>query len=179
MKQNNPLYPNSPNQSSMEMIILCDPNKKGGISLIYGMLFQLTNTATLEYIRSSWEADLEVEITNEQWEIALEQIHRSSVCARHGLIQFKVIHRLHWSRQKLNKIFPEVDPACNRCGLEPASLAHMFWSCPRLPSYWENMFLTFSKIGQKPIDPDPRIAVLGITDFEIAKNSTEQNIIPY
>ncbi len=121
----------------MEMIILHDPNEKGGISYIYEMLFQLTNTTTLEHLKSSWEEYLGVEITDEQWEIALKQIHRSSICARHGLIQFKVIHRLHWSKQKLSKIFPDVDPSCDRCGQVPASLAHMFWSCPKLSSYWK------------------------------------------
>ncbi len=104
----------------------------------------------------------------------LKQIHRSSICARHGLIQFKVIHRLHWSKQKLSKIFPDVDPSCDRCGQVPALLAHMFWSCPKLSSYWKNVFLTFSRILQRPVDLDPLMAVLGIADFEIVRSSSEQ-----
>ncbi len=35
-----------------------------------------------------------VEITDEQWKRALNRF-----IAHHGLIQFKVIHRLHWSKQ--------------------------------------------------------------------------------
>lgn len=177
VKQNNILYPNSPNQTTMEKILLRDPHNKSSISYIYETLFQLTSTTTLEHIRSSWAEDLEIEITEEQWEAALQQIHGSSVCARHGLIQFKVIHRLHWSKQKLSKIFPNVDPSCDRCGRAPASLAHMFWSCTKLISYWRSIFRTLSRILQRPIDLDPRIAVLGIIKSETVTNRADQTMI--
>ncbi len=77
--------------------------------LIYIYIYiytQLTSTSALEHLKSSWEEYLGVEITDEQWKRALNRF-----MAYHGLIQFKVIHRLHWSKQKLGKIFPEVDPS--------------------------------------------------------------------
>lgn len=123
VKQNIPLYPNAPSQSPMEVILLRDPHKTGDISNtgIYEKRSQWAGTTTVEHLKSAWQDDLGGEIAEEQWQTALKRIHSSSVCATHGLLQFKIIHRLHWSKQKLNKIFPEI-PSCDRCGLTPASL---------------------------------------------------------
>ncbi len=38
------------------------------------------------------------------------------------------------------------DSSCPRCGLEPADLSHMLWGCPRLKSFWLDIFKTFSSI---------------------------------
>lgn len=46
-----------------------------------------------------------MELSEEAWRDSLTHIHTSSLCLRHGLIQFKVLHRLHYSRDKLAKIF--------------------------------------------------------------------------
>lgn len=133
----------------------------------------------MDHLRSAWQGDLDKDITEEQWQTALTQIHKSSACVRHGLLQFKTIHRLHWTKQKLHKIFPEIDPSCDRCGLEPASVGHMFWSCPRILNYWNNIFQTLSEILYRPINADPLVAILGIIDSTIVKNSAEHNMISF
>ena len=120
--QNNPSYPNSPNRSSMELILMQDPSKKAGISKIYESLSNLAGKATMDHLRLAWQDDLSREITEDQWQRAPTQTHSSSICARHSLMQFKIIHHLHWSKQKLHSIFPSADPLCDRCGLGPASI---------------------------------------------------------
>lgn len=70
--QNNPSYPSSPTQSSMELILTQDPFKKGGISKSYENLSNLTDDTTLDHLRTAWQEDLGSEITEEQWQTALE-----------------------------------------------------------------------------------------------------------
>ena len=48
----------------------------------------------------------------EQSWTALAQTHRSSICARHGLIQFKIIHCLHWLLHPLPPLGGVVLPVC-------------------------------------------------------------------
>ena len=96
------------------------------------------------------------------WNCALSRIHSASFSARHSLIQFKVVHRLHWSRAKLGKIFPDIDPICSRCKLEPATLFHQFWSCPKLADLWGRIFLCFSEVFGIDFDPCPTTALFGI-----------------
>lgn len=44
------------------------------------------------------------------------------------IIQFKVLHGLHWSEVRLPKFKPSIDPVCDRCRILPANLSHLFWS---------------------------------------------------
>lgn len=177
--QNNPSYPNSPYQSIIELIPIQDPHKKGGIAYIYEKPSNLISTDTMDHLRSAWKDDLGGEITEEQWQTALEQIHCSSICARHGLLQFKIIHCVHWSKQKPHKIFPSVDPSCHRSGLTPASLGHMFWSCPKLSNYWHSIFQTLLNILHRPVGADPLVAVLEISDLGVLKNNTKHKMISF
>lgn len=71
---------------------------------------------------------------------ALRNINHSSVNARHNLVQFKVIHRLHYSKVKLHKIFPDTSPLCERCKQDEGTLTHLFWTCPKLHVYWALIF---------------------------------------
>ncbi len=93
---------------------------------------------------------------------SLESIHTSSLCIRHGLTQFKVLHRLHYSRDKLSKLFPTVDPGCPRCSYVPTTIGHMFWSCTSLNDYWRQIFDEFSKICGQTIAPDYHTAIFGV-----------------
>ena len=69
------------------------------------------------------------------------------LCARHGVLQCKVIHRVHWSKSKLASIYPDIDPNCNKSSYQqPANLSHMFWSCPTLAPFWTSVFDSFSAI---------------------------------
>ena len=63
------------------------------------------------------------------WQDVLDRIQRSLMCLSHAIIQAKVVPHLHWSKVRLAKLTPSVDPMCDRYKIEPATLSHMFWSC--------------------------------------------------
>ncbi len=54
----------------------------------------------------------------------LRNVHTCSVNARHSLIQFKVIHRLRYSKLKLHQIYPTISPLCNKCETLEGTLFH-------------------------------------------------------
>ncbi len=82
--------------------------------------------AALEHLKTAWEDDLEIDIEDWQWDEAQEQVNSSSLCIRHGLIQFKILHRLHLSKLKLSKVFSSVEPICDRCGQTPAPVTRTY-----------------------------------------------------
>ena len=110
---------------------------------------------TLDHLKAAWERDLGVELTDGTWETALGLVHSSSICARHGLIQCKILHRIHYTNARLARILPDVSDACNRCGQSPADLVHMFWACPRLSEFWTDIFKSFKDIAGVDVPPDP------------------------
>lgn len=177
VKYNDINYPRAPPQAPSESLFLKNPATKGGISILYNKLSQLAGFNTLQHLRQAWVEELGTEISEEQWEQALSCTHSASICARHGLIQFKIIHRLHWSRLKLSKVFPDVDPLCIRCKQAVASLSHMFWGCSELSTFWSKIFSTLSKALLKTIDLNPLTAILGIVDQKVIKRQSERKVI--
>ena len=160
-------FPNEPSTSQMDTLFLQNPFIKGGISIIYHKLSQLEGDVSLEHVRAAWQEDLELDIADWQWEEAQERVHSSSLCIRHGLIQFKILHRLHLSKLKLSKMFSSVDPLCDRCSQTPASLGHMFWKCPNIRNYWISVFQLLSEVLGKPLDPDPIMAIFGVNSDNV------------
>lgn len=145
----------------MELLFTSDPSSRGIISSIYNHLSNQQHTS-LNFIKSAWEEDLGIVLAEEHWEEIQASVHSASICTRHGLIQFKVLHRLHLSKVKLSKMYPSINPLCDRCGMHPATLGHMFWHCPKLLNYWKSIFQALSDILGHILDPDPTLAIFGV-----------------
>lgn len=92
----------------------------------------------------------------------MRQIHESSPSSRHGLLQFKIIHRLRFSRVKLAKLFPSLDPVCEKCQAALASLIPMYWACPNLQSFQEAVFLSLGEVLGNVVDINPVTDLFGI-----------------
>lgn len=128
-------FPLKPDISPLDDCFALKPHLSGGVSQLC-TLIQSMKCLSLLPLKVQWEEDLNVGLTDDIWQRAIHRIYTSSICVRHKLIQFKVFNRLHLSRTKLAKIYPNVDPNCICCHQAPASVAHMFWSCPSLGSFW-------------------------------------------
>ena len=68
----------------------------------------------MKHMQSAWEEDLGVEVTNEMWREGVERLHLGSIKTRLQLIQFKVMHRLHYFTEQIYKMFPNVSDICDR-----------------------------------------------------------------
>ena len=85
----------------------------------------LLDNVKIGKIKNAWEKELGTEISEEVWTTALTRVNNSTSCARLGLIQFKVVHRLHWCRAKISSFYPNVDSKCVRCLVNVADLTHV------------------------------------------------------
>ena len=92
---------------------------------------------------------------------SLSRIRSCSVNVRHQSIQFKVMHRLYYSKSKLHRIYPATSPLCDRCKSAEGSLAHLFWTCPNRYNFWNEKFKWFSDMYGSEFRPDPNIALFG------------------
>lgn len=174
-----PSFPNQPPNSAMETVFLSNPFQRGLIAKIHNVLSQEETTPTLDHLKRAWQDDLGVSITDNQWSKAQRNVHSTSVCIRHGLLQFKVLHRLHLSKLKLSKMFPSISPSCDRCSQGPASLAHMFWNCPHITTYWNTIFQTLSKILKKQLKPEPIWALFGVKPVNVQLSDTQNSMVGF
>lgn len=171
-------FPSIPQTSPLDAILEVQPGIRGTISRLYARIFDL-ETCSLMIVKENWEKDMGVDIADEQWSDILQRIHSTSICARHSLIQFKIVHRLHMSKVKLSKMYPEVNPICDRCKQAPATLFHTFWSCSSLTSFWTSIFEAYSKITGVNIDPCPFIGLFGVPSEILPIQRSELNCIAY
>lgn len=59
-------------------------------------------------------------------------------------------------------MYPDVDPTCDKCKGVPASLYHMYWTCPSLGNFWTLVFHALSDILHHRIEPNPLTGIFGI-----------------
>ncbi|XP_014833189.1 PREDICTED: uncharacterized protein LOC106910967 [Poecilia mexicana] len=100
-----PCFPNLPPMGGMDILLQTPTHCRGLISKIYNSISSL-NAVKLDEIRAEWSEELGIHISDETWNHALHRVNGSTSCARLGLIQFKVLHRIHYSRaQTLKDLF--------------------------------------------------------------------------
>uniref|UniRef100_A0A3P8QX47 Reverse transcriptase domain-containing protein n=1 Tax=Astatotilapia calliptera TaxID=8154 RepID=A0A3P8QX47_ASTCA len=175
---NTDCFPSCPPPSLLDDIFDFKPNAKRVISDVYVLLSNF-RLSTLQSLRERWGSDLGQRITDETWHKIINSISSSSICLKHVVIQFKVVHRLHWSKTRLSKIKDGFDPTCDRCRREPASLFHMFWACPKLGSFWKSIFETISNIFGVPIAPCPFIAIFGVTPCDASLSKSHSDLLAF
>jgi hypothetical protein len=56
--------------------------------------------ASTSHLKETWGKELNIEISDDLWGEALSRIPSCSINARYQLIQYKVVHRLHYSKTK-------------------------------------------------------------------------------
>lgn len=173
-----PNFPSVPPEQPWESLLLHSPHQRGMISNIYNFILAL-NSQSNDKIKNAWERELGTQLTEEVWERAVGRIKSTTSCARLGLIQFKVLHRVHFSKSRLSEIYPEVVDTCDKCHGSPCHLSHMFFLCPELNGFWTGYFSIMSTVLGVDLQACPLIAIFGIPDASLALNSIQKDIIAY
>lgn len=162
VRQSIPHFETLPEQHSFYEVLIRPPTSKHLISLFVNIFCSATPSL---HIKEAWISDIGEEISDALWAQGLNRIKTCSVNARLQLIQFKVIHRLHFSRTKLNRIFPSVSATCDKCKSDDGTLGHLFWSCPKLRTFWDDIFHLYSEVYGKQLTPDSLLVILGCSNF--------------
>lgn len=171
---NLPNFPQKPPHTLLDAILSLSA-VRGFIAIVVKLI--LSSLSSPLATRNSWEKELGGTLSDEWWQSALNRVNSTSSCASLTLIQFKVLHRIHFSKAKLKKLFNTSD-TCDRCSLSPASHTHMFFSCPRLSSYWSSFYSTLSKALNKPVLSSPLTSIFGVPeDFTLFNR--ENNCIAF
>lgn len=174
-----PQFPVLPEKSLLDSLLEVPFGMRGCTARLYSIIMS-TNKVKMEIVKSRWEKEIGMVISEDVWEEALKRVNGSTSCARLGLIQFKVVHRLHWSRAKISSFYPHMDSRCVRCHAGVADLTHMFWSCHTLTQYWSTVFNVLSEVLEVRIEPCVIVAIFGVPPDEVDAWTKKQcNIISF
>lgn len=177
IRNQNPKFPSRPPETLIDSLLALGPEQKRLISSIY-LLIASAVDSPITNPKDSWERELGTTLSDEYWPRVLRAIHSSSICARHSLIQFKIVHRVHYTNLKLSRIYPNVSDSCTRCKQSPADHAHMFWSCPRLATFWSEIFNTLNTAYSTAITSEPLVALFGVP-LQPSTSRTMQQVIAF
>lgn len=175
-RTHSPQFPQAPPLSGADLVLKAKSLPKGHVSFLYYLL-----SPTIDWVvnksRADWESELQTSFCNA---LRKKALNSSSSCARLSLIQFKVLFRLHYNRDKLFKLYPDkTTEACTKCSQTPCNLTHMFWSCSKLTNYWQSFFKSISNILGIYVSPSPQIAIFGVPPEELATTSLQDNVIAF
>lgn len=100
----------------------------------------LLNTAKVDGQAKSllhWQKD-RIDLDEDEWTRAMEILLAVvSISPCQQLTQLFILHRTHYTLQKLFAWGKYTSPLCQRCSVSNGSLIHMLWRCPKLHRYWE------------------------------------------
>ena len=150
----------------------------GSIAVLYDLIIS-AGTSPLTGAVGKWERELGLDLTDEWWEIAFKRVNSTSSCARLTLIQFKVLHRIHFTKAKLSKLFPGSSDICDRCSSSIADHTHMFYSCSKLAAFWSVFFDTVSKALNISLSPSPHIAIFGVPEDLTMLTRNQSDVIAF
>ena len=168
-------YEHKPINTILSCLIRHNANSKGSISFLYSLLLPHVTLSDTK-IKKAWEEELGVEITDDTWSAILAMISKSSINSRHRLIQFKIVHRLHYTKSRLHTVYPNISPLCDKCKQDTGTLLHQLWLCPKLHAFWSLIFDYISKAYEKPIGPDQFLALFGLSVTSTLDNHVVQAI---
>lgn len=142
-----PNFPSLPPEHCWETMLSFVPHNRGIISRLYDIILAFSDDSN-DKLKRTWERELGIQIQEESWEQAIERIRSTTTCARLRLIQFKVLHRVHFSKLRLSEIYPDVEDKCDKCHGSPCHLSHMFFFffCPDLKDFWLGYFNIMSSV---------------------------------
>ena len=152
------------------------PFSKGAVSRAYSLLQDLSSPSS-SHLQEVWRVELGLDIPDDIWEECIDNVHHSSINVRHSLIQFKVVHRLHFSPSRLHKIYDNSSPMCLKCVTEEGTLAHQFLYCCKLQTFWNQVFDFISKAYNREFSPSPLTALFGVVERGWSHNKFERQAI--
>lgn len=149
--------------SCIEKLVFCSEAPKS-ISVFHNVLRDYGNISTL-HLKQTWEKELDVKITNDQWYDAWKSVRDLRVCNRVKATQLKILHRAHISPSKRHRFDAEFSPICLKCKTEIASLTHCLWSCWKIQRFWFNVGQEINKILSVNFEINAIYMLLGLSNI--------------
>ena len=116
-------------------------NSKKLISRLY-QGFQRQKETKTGYIRSKWEKELNIEISEEDWCSMWNTQHSSTSSKKWREFGWKNLVRFFITPLIKSRHSHSHQPCWRLCGHMDANHSHIFWMCPKIKMFWTNICLT-------------------------------------
>lgn len=161
--------------SELQAILSPSGKKRRLTRSMYNLLVSRENSdELLQNIYSKWAEDLGDNI-KAKWKKCLSFTYKTTTNENLWLIQFKLMTRIYYTRDKLNKFDKSLSSKCLRCTIIEDSLMHAFWHCKDINDSWKSIERWLSKHTNSNITFSESLCIF--QDIENIKYPTNLQII--
>lgn len=127
-----------PPLSTIENIAVNHHQSRGLLSKFYNILLLSSKESSLSYLQA-WKADLQTEISDDEWNNSCLLAQKQTINTRLRLLQYKWLFRTYITPVKLHHFNSNIPGVCVKCGVDKGTLLHCMWQCPELQIFWKEV----------------------------------------
>ena len=98
-----------------------------------------TKTNTYDHGKMTWEIELKVKWTQEQWESIRLHAFKIALSVKHRLFQYKLLSKKLATNVLRNKWDANISPLCVFCNVKKETTPHLMWECEKISDFWKNL----------------------------------------
>ena len=133
--------------------------KKRVIGETYSTLIKAESSdELLQQVFNKWNRDLNGVDAGEIWKECLQMTNNITTNENLRLIQYKLMTRIYYSRDKIHKFDSTSSDKCLKCP-QSDSLIHAFWHCEKINKVWEKIERWLSRICKCKMLFSPEICI--------------------
>lgn len=102
------------------------------------LLKEQSKLYSMEKLYEKWNKDLQFNDVNTKWKKCVYLTNSITGNENLRLIQYKLMTRIYYTRDKIHSYYPNSSNQCVKCG-SPDSLMHSFWSCVKVMKVWNEI----------------------------------------
>ena len=122
-----------------EEVMFKKGKKKQLIGSIYNILLkEESKHYSMHKLYEQWNKDLQFKEANIKWKKCLYLTNKITTNENLRLIQYKLMTRIYYTRDKLHKFYADSSDQCVKCGSQD-SLIHAFWHCMKVNKGWNEI----------------------------------------
>lgn len=139
-------------------------DEKAGFSQIYKILVELKRPDIPAFI-GKWEKELGITLSETEVATIWKRLSVTSVNSKLLELNYKCMTRMYMTPEKMHKINGERSWLCWRgCG-EIGTMAHVWWTCPEMGLFWEEIKKFIREITHFDLPKDPKIFLFHLYDM--------------
>lgn len=135
----------------LEKLCMTSTPLKGGISKVYEFLSDLEGQERPSFIEK-WEKELETKLEKQQIRRMIAGGYNHAWDTNTIEMNYKFLARWYMTPERLHKINQAESPLCWKNCRQKATMIHIWWDCPKISTFWQEMITSIKEIKGETIE---------------------------
>ena len=88
---------------------------------------------------------IHIAISKKEWQQTFRDIKRTTKDSKLIWLQYRISHSILTTNRSVSKFNHQQSHLCQFCNLHSETIHHLFWQCPKLNVFWNDLSLLMNK----------------------------------